>query len=115
MSLPSRSFDDAEAIIRQLQDEISRLKQENELLQHKNVESNQINVKEEPVPLNNHNPLCMSKEQIERYSRQLLLEDGFGVEGQCKLLSSSVLVVGAGGIGSTGTTHGYMMALDFCR
>jgi hypothetical protein len=40
--------------------------------------------------------------QISRYSRQLLLQDGFGVEGQRKLLSSSVLVIGAGGIGSTG-------------
>jgi septal ring factor EnvC (AmiA/AmiB activator) len=44
----------------------------------------------------------LSTEQIERYSRQLLLHDGFGVEGQRKLLSSSVLVIGAGGIGSTG-------------
>ncbi|KAL7522815.1 hypothetical protein ACHAWX_007537 [Stephanocyclus meneghinianus] len=39
--------------------------------------------------------------QISRYSRQLLLADGFGIAGQNKLLSSSVLVVGAGGIGST--------------
>lgn len=44
----------------------------------------------------------LSRENIERYSRQLLLNDGFGVEGQRKLLSSSVLVIGAGGIGSTG-------------
>lgn len=43
----------------------------------------------------------LSKDHIERYSRQLLLQDGFGVTGQQKLLSSSVLVVGAGGIGST--------------
>ena len=40
-------------------------------------------------------------DQITRYSRQLLLNDGFGVTGQKKLLSSSILVVGAGGIGST--------------
>lgn len=40
-------------------------------------------------------------DQITRYSRQLLLNDGFGVAGQTKLLSSSILVVGAGGIGST--------------
>ena len=39
--------------------------------------------------------------QITRYSRQLLLSDGFGVVGQTKLLSSSILVVGAGGIGSS--------------
>ena len=36
-----------------------------------------------------------------RYFRQLLLLDGFGVLGQHKLLPSSVLVVGTGGIGST--------------
>ncbi len=40
-------------------------------------------------------------DQISRYSRQLLLNNGFGVEGQKKLLSTSVLVIGAGGIGST--------------
>mmetsp|Transcript_8092 Transcript_8092/g.18252 ORF Transcript_8092/g.18252 Transcript_8092/m.18252 type:complete len:639 (-) Transcript_8092:29-1945(-) len=40
-------------------------------------------------------------DQISRYSRQLLLNDGFGVTGQKKLLSSSILVIGAGGIGST--------------
>jgi len=38
---------------------------------------------------------------ISRYSRQLLLSDGFGVNGQQTLLSSSILVIGAGGIGST--------------
>ena len=43
----------------------------------------------------------LTKDHIERYSRQLLLTEGFGVPGQLKLLSSSVLVVGAGGIGST--------------
>ena len=36
-----------------------------------------------------------------RYSRQILFWDKLGVLGQCKLLSSSVLVVGVGGIGST--------------
>lgn len=43
----------------------------------------------------------LSSIHIERYSRQLLLRNGFGVQGQRKLLTSSVLVVGAGGIGST--------------
>ena len=43
----------------------------------------------------------LSPDEITRYSRQLLLADGFGVAGQRALLSSSVLVVGAGGIGST--------------
>lgn len=36
---------------------------------------------------------------MKRYSRQLLL-DGFGVEGQCRLRDSRVIVVGAGGLGS---------------
>ena len=44
----------------------------------------------------------LSNTEIERYSRQLLLSNGFGVEGQKRLLSSSVCVIGAGGIGSTG-------------
>ena len=39
--------------------------------------------------------------QILQYSRQIFLLNGFGVLGQRKLLSSSVLVVGTGGIGST--------------
>ena len=44
---------------------------------------------------------ALTPDEIERYSRQLILSQGFGVEGQQKLLSSSVLVIGAGGIGST--------------
>ena len=48
----------------------------------------------------------LSNTEIERYSRQLLLRGGFGVTGQKKLLSASVLVVGAGGIGSTGECVG---------
>jgi len=45
--------------------------------------------------------LALRPDQVSRYSRQLLLADGFGVSGQKALLSSSILVVGAGGIGST--------------
>jgi len=40
-----------------------------------------------------------TEEQIERYSRQILLRE-IGGEGQAKLLESSALVVGAGGLGS---------------
>ena len=43
----------------------------------------------------------LAPHQVSRYSRQLLLSDGFGVTGQKKLLSSSILVIGAGGIGSS--------------
>ena len=41
----------------------------------------------------------LNKNQIERYSRQIILKD-IGPLGQKKLLNSSVLVVGAGGLGS---------------
>jgi molybdopterin/thiamine biosynthesis adenylyltransferase/rhodanese-related sulfurtransferase len=41
----------------------------------------------------------LSKEQIARYSRHILLRE-IGVEGQLKLLRSKVLIVGAGGLGS---------------
>jgi len=40
-----------------------------------------------------------TKEQIDRYSRQIILKK-IGVLGQKKLLNSSVLIVGAGGLGS---------------
>jgi len=40
----------------------------------------------------------LSKEEIARYSRQMLLDD-VGVEGQLKIKAASVAVIGAGGIG----------------
>lgn len=42
---------------------------------------------------------ALSEEEIERFSRQIILSE-VGGKGQKKLLSSSVLVVGAGGLGS---------------
>lgn len=41
----------------------------------------------------------LSKEQSERYSRQLILNE-IGTEGQKKLMNASVLIIGAGGLGS---------------
>ncbi len=44
-------------------------------------------------------PPELSDQQFERYARHLILEE-VGEAGQAKLLASSVLVVGAGGLGS---------------
>ncbi len=41
----------------------------------------------------------LTKDQMERYSRQTILEE-VGLQGQRKLLDSKVLIVGAGGLGS---------------
>jgi adenylyltransferase/sulfurtransferase len=43
----------------------------------------------------------LRREEIERYSRQMLVDGFGGVNGQIRLREASVLVVGAGGIGST--------------
>jgi len=43
--------------------------------------------------------LEFNEEQIERYSRHILLEE-VGVEGQEKLLQSKVLIIGTGGLGA---------------
>jgi sulfur-carrier protein adenylyltransferase/sulfurtransferase len=50
-----------------------------------------------PAPL-------LTKEQLTRYSRQVILEE-MGVEGQRRLLNSKVLVVGAGGLGSPSSLY----------
>lgn len=43
--------------------------------------------------------MAMNDEQLERYSRQILLPN-IGIEGQQRLLEAEVLIVGAGGLGS---------------
>lgn len=46
----------------------------------------------------------LSKEQNERYERNILIKE-IGVKGQEKLLHSKVLVIGAGGLGSPATLY----------
>ncbi len=41
----------------------------------------------------------LTNEQVKRYSRHLIMPE-VGVEGQEKLINSSVLCIGAGGLGS---------------
>ena len=43
--------------------------------------------------------MAFSNEQLERYSRHIILKE-IGVKGQKKLLNSKVLIIGAGGLGS---------------
>ena len=44
-------------------------------------------------------PARLTDTQMERYSRQIILEE-MGIEGQTRLLQSKVLIIGAGGLGS---------------
>ena len=59
-----------------------------------------------------------SDEQVERYSRHIILPE-VGGEGQSKLLESKVLLVGAGGLGSPAAYYlaaagiGNMGIIDF--
>jgi molybdopterin-synthase adenylyltransferase len=41
----------------------------------------------------------LSEEQLQRYSRHILLKN-IGIEGQSKILESRILIIGAGGLGS---------------
>ena len=43
--------------------------------------------------------MTMNEQQIERYSRHIILSN-VGVEGQEKILEGKVLIIGAGGLGS---------------
>ncbi len=47
----------------------------------------------------NYSKMDFTEEQIQRYSRHILLQD-VGVEGQEKINSGKVLIVGAGGLGA---------------
>jgi len=49
-------------------------------------------------------PPLLTNEQLERYSRQIILQE-VGVTGQRRLLDSKVLVVGAGGLGSPASIY----------
>lgn len=53
----------------------------------------------------------LTEEQIERYSRHILLQD-VGPEGQEKLLNAKVLIIGAGGLGSPVASTSLRLAWD---
>ena len=98
-----RRIEELEAQVQKLQAENDRLRereqaQSTETERSSTTSSSTTNVPQQPQ----QQPIeKLSADHIERYSRQLLLSNGFGVNGQLRLLNSSVLIVGAGGIGST--------------
>ena len=51
------------------------------------------------VPLTGEKDMAFTDDQLERYSRHLILKE-IGVRGQKKLLAARVLIIGAGGLGS---------------
>lgn len=61
--------------------------------------------------------LSLSKEELDRYSRQIALR-GFGIEGQLKLKTAKVCVIGVGGLGSVSSLQlagigvGYLRIID---
>ena len=86
-----------------LLEEVAMLKKRIEEMENEaNNIANSTNTLERMQDIPSISPVQMLQpDQVSRYSRQLLLNDGFGVVGQKQLLSSSILVVGAGGIGSS--------------
>ena len=50
--------------------------------------------------------MAFTNEQMERYSRHILLQD-VGLEGQEKILNAKVLIIGAGGLGYIAIYYGY--------
>ncbi|KAK3702773.1 hypothetical protein RRG08_042757 [Elysia crispata] len=79
--------------------EVERLKHLLKDLKESSCEPDLLRPKTECCRLQNLGPVAnLTKGDIERYSRQLILPE-FGVKGQVKLQSTSVLIVGAGGLG----------------
>ena len=46
----------------------------------------------------------MNDQQLLRYARHLMLDD-IGIDGQQRLLEAHALIIGAGGLGSTGALY----------
>ena len=102
----------------ELQRRIDALEQENVRLRQFMEVGQKVDAYETGVPQQSNSlssVQTLSNAEIERYSRQLLLSNGFGVDGQKKLLCSSVCVIGAGGIGSTGKSNDWIHRLQNSR
>ena len=58
--------------------------------------------------------MSLTEEQIERYSRHIILEQ-VGGAGQEKLLSSKVLIIGAGGLGDKQRAFSFIDSLKLAK
>ncbi|KAG5053397.1 hypothetical protein AAZX31_02G276300 [Glycine max] len=78
--------------------ELDSLKDEKTIIEQKisalEAQLREINLQNDAAP-----PNGLTQDMIHRYSRHLVLPS-FGVQGQANLLKSSILVVGAGGLGA---------------
>jgi adenylyltransferase and sulfurtransferase len=107
---PTSKIQELEERVRQLEEENTRLraqiKQEKKSKESSTVPSDGTGISATSSYNSKNDSIqsyvgTLNHSQIERYSRQLLLHGGFGVKGQLALQNAKVLIVGAGGIGST--------------
>ena len=58
--------------------------------------------------------MALTDEQIERYSRHIILKE-VGAKGQKKLLNAKVLIIGAGGLGAPAAMYlGAFFVVHIC-
>ncbi|ATZ46468.1 Bcuba4 [Botrytis cinerea B05.10] len=91
----------ASALRRQITDtetELASLKLQLLSIEGKDVDSKDLEVTEEGLVTHGESKWPMSLEEYKRYGRQMIVPD-IGIQGQLRLRSTSVLLVGAGGLG----------------
>ena len=54
----------------------------------------------------------LSNKQIEKYSRQIII-DSFGISGQKKIISTKVLIIGCGGLGTSAAQYLSMAGIKY--
>ncbi|KAF8936073.1 hypothetical protein BGZ58_004634 [Dissophora ornata] len=101
--IPAAATEALEHRVRRLEQEKEALEQQIRALRLEQAQSYQTTFAAEPSLPQSLDPLMVAKltnPEIARYGRQLILP-GFGIQGQTDLRNCSMLVVGAGGLGSS--------------